>query len=87
MTNTISIGELRQNPTRMLRDVKRGATYTITDRGEPIAQVASHQEIQWVPGAQINSLLQELGADPDWAREIDAQREAEEMKDPWGSSR
>lgn len=43
MANTISIGELRQNPTQMLREVKAGATYVITDCGEPIADVVAHR--------------------------------------------
>lgn len=49
MTNTISIGELRQNPTRMLREVRAGATYVITDHGQPVVEVTARREPRWVP--------------------------------------
>ncbi|MFT4212653.1 MAG: type II toxin-antitoxin system prevent-host-death family antitoxin [Microbacterium sp.] len=39
------MGELRQNPTWMLREVKAGAVYVITDHGEPIAEVAPRREV------------------------------------------
>ena len=83
MANTISVGELRQNPTRMLREVKAGATYTITDHGEPVAEVTARHEARWVPIEELDELLQELGADDAWAREIATERAAVEVSDPW----
>lgn len=83
MSKTISIGELRQNPTQMLREVKAGATYTITDHGEPVAEVAARRQPRWVPSEEIDSLLRELGADGAWAREIAADRAAVDIADPW----
>ncbi len=83
MAKTISIGELRQNPTQMLRDVKAGATYTITDHGEPVATVVGRRQPRWVPSEEIDSLLRELGADDAWAREIAGDRGAVEIADPW----
>lgn len=83
MTKTISIGELRQNPTRMLREVKAGATYTITDHGEPVAEIAARRQPRWVPSEEIDSLLRELGADDAWAREIAVDRTAVDIADPW----
>lgn len=83
MSKTISIGELRQNPTRMLREVKAGATYTITDHGEPVAEIAARRQPRWVPSEEIDSLLRELGADDAWAREIAVDRAAVNIADPW----
>ncbi|MGC5617349.1 type II toxin-antitoxin system Phd/YefM family antitoxin [Georgenia sp. Z1491] len=83
MSKTISIGELRQNPTRMLREVKGGATYTITDHGEPVAEVAGHRRPRWVASEAIDSLLREFGADDAWAREIAIDRAAVDPADPW----
>lgn len=83
MADTISIGELRQNPTRMLREVRAGATYTITDHGEPVAEVAAVRRQRWVPSADVDALLRELGADDAWTQEIAADRAAEEAADPW----
>lgn len=85
MSKTISIGELRQNPTGMLREVRAGATYTVTDHGEPIAEIASRRQPRWVPGDEIDSLLRELGADEAWAREIAIERAAVDVVDPWES--
>lgn len=86
MTKIISIGELRQNPTRMLREVKAGATYTITDHGEPVAEVTARQQPRWIPSEEIDVLLRELGADETWENEIAAERAAVEMADPWKRS-
>lgn len=36
---TISVGELRQNPTRMLDDVAAGETYRVTRHNREIARV------------------------------------------------
>lgn len=83
MARNISIGELRQNPTQMLRDVKAGATYTITDHGEPVAQVAARQQPRWVPAEEINSLLRELGRDEAWERDIADHRAGTDAADPW----
>lgn len=83
MSKTISVGELRQNPTRMLREVKAGATYTVTDHGEPIAEIAARRQPRWVSGDEIDSVLRELGADEAWAREIATERAAVDVIDPW----
>jgi prevent-host-death family protein len=85
LAKTISIGELRQNPTQMLREVRRGASYTITDHGEPVAEVVAHRSPRWVPSEEVDALLRELGADDVWAREIAADRAAVEANDPWQS--
>lgn len=86
MAKTISIGELRQNPTRMLREVKGGATYTITDRGEPVAEVAAVHQPRWTPSEDVDTVLRELGPDDAWAGEISADRDAEKPTDPWERS-
>lgn len=83
MSKTISIGQLRQNPTRMLREVKAGATYTVTDRGEPIAEIAARRPRQWVSAGDVDAVLRDLGADDGWAREIAEDRAETGLADPW----
>ena len=83
MRETISVGELRQNPTRMLRAVRAGATYTITDHGEPVAEVVTVRRQRWVPGPEVDALLRELGADDAWAGDIAHDRAAQDMADSW----
>jgi prevent-host-death family protein len=36
---TITVGQLRQNPTRMLADVEAGEVYEVTRRGREIARI------------------------------------------------
>lgn len=86
MSRTISVGELRQNPTRMLREVKAGASYTVTDHGEPIAEIVARRQPRWIPGDEIDCLLRELGGEDAWAGEIAAERAAVEVVDPWESA-
>lgn len=83
MNRKISVGELRQNPTPMLREVKRGAKYTVTDHGEPIAEIVSHRTSRWVPAQDLARLLSELGGDQEWASEVAEAREAEPADDSW----
>jgi prevent-host-death family protein len=83
MSNTISVGELRQNPTRMLREVKSGATYTITDHGEPVAEIVPRHEPRWVRSEDLDALLRDLGSDVAWAQEIADDRAAIDTVDPW----
>lgn len=87
MSRSISVGQLRQNPTRMLREVRAGATYTVTDHGEPIAAVVPRSGHRWVPSSEIGTLLRSLGANEAWAEEIAAGRVAEHALDPWEGAR
>ena len=84
MANTISIGQLRQNPTAMLRDVRAGNPYQITDRGVPIANITPHTPRHHPPTMEeLNALLEELGPDNQWAQEIRQDRQVYRMRDPW----
>lgn len=82
---TIGIGELRQNPTQMLRDVKAGQTYLITDHGDPVAQISPRTDRTWILADDVDLLLKELGGDETWSREVADLRELEEARDPWVS--
>ena len=86
-TGTISVGQLRRNPTQMLRDVRSGAVYTITDHGEPVAEVARVRGPRWISSEEFNELKREIGADKEWAREIAENRAAEYAPDPWERTR
>lgn len=80
---TISIGKLRQNPTEMLRSVREGERYTVTDRGTPVAEIGPVRRHRWVPASRFDDLLRALGADRQWADEIRDDRQAEGIRDPW----
>lgn len=82
MSNTISVGDLRRNPTSMLRAVRRGATYTVTDHGEPIASITPVQPSTWVAIEEVNALFEELGPDDQWARDLHEAHD-DRPRDPW----
>ncbi|GAA1892459.1 type II toxin-antitoxin system Phd/YefM family antitoxin [Lapillicoccus jejuensis] len=45
---TISVGELRQNPTAMLADVAAGETYAVTRHHREVARVVPASSSPWV---------------------------------------
>ncbi len=79
---TISVGQLRQNPTQMIRDVRAGETYVLTDRGIPVADIAPHREFRWVRGEDVAAVLRELVPDPGLAQIIEDFRDSFELRDP-----
>jgi len=81
---TISIGQLRQNPTAMIRAVRQGAQYVLTDHGVPTARIIPIQRHAWVRFEDARDVLQEP-ADPAWIRVIDEMRDSAPLRDPWGS--
>ena len=83
--HTISIGQLRQNPTEMIRNVKQGATYTLTDRGQPVADIAPHRPARWRTGREVGAVLAQLGADPLWIEELRQLRADDGLHDPWAA--
>jgi len=86
-TKTISVGQLRQNPSRMIRDVREGEFYVLTDRGVPVADIAPHREHQWISGEAVTDALrklaEEFGPDAGWQESIAEFRDSLEMRDPW----
>jgi len=83
---TISVGQLRQNPTEMIRAVRAGETWTLTDRGVPVADIVPHRRRQWVPIEEIAEALRGLKFDAALADEIEAMRDADRLTDPWERS-
>ena len=80
--HSITVGQLRQNPTRMLDEVQDGETYTITSHGRPIADVIPHEDSAWVPADRVRTLLA-IPGDPGWAEELHEQRADGDLRDPW----
>ncbi len=83
MGHVITVGQLRQNPTAMINDVKDGRTYTLTDRGRPVADIGPHRPPTWRSAREVNALLERLGPDPALAADVAELRSASEIVDPW----
>ncbi|MGH1523488.1 type II toxin-antitoxin system Phd/YefM family antitoxin [Leifsonia sp. L25] len=79
---SITVGQLRQNPTKMLADVQSGERYVVTSHGRAIADVVPHVDSAWVPVERVAQLLATSG-DEDWAGELQAQRSEQDLRDPW----
>ncbi len=80
--HSISVGQLRQNPTHMLNEVQDGETYIITSHGHPIADVVPHSGSGWIPAEHVRAVLAAPG-NPAWAAELQAQRDDSDLRDPW----
>jgi len=79
---TISIGHLRQNPTEMIRAVRAGDEYILTDRGLPAARIVPFRPLRWVPADDVRDILNQPG-DPAWVAAIETARDDNSPTDPW----
>lgn len=82
--STISVGELRQNPTRMLELVQEGASFTVTRHGQEIARIVPPEPLSALipPKSSGPSRILSLGpVEPGGGATVD--EVAEEMKGDW----
>ncbi len=78
----ITIGQLRQNPTEMIRNVREGEEYVLTDRGTPVARISPVDPQLWVSHDRAQRAFRHR-VDPAWAGEVREQREESDMSDPF----
>ncbi|QTX06008.1 type II toxin-antitoxin system Phd/YefM family antitoxin [Agromyces archimandritae] len=79
---TVSVGELRQNPTDALNRVSDGETLVIVKHRRPIADLVPHVRRTGVPAAEAFAALSRVAFDPGMADDIgDARRRAD--RDYW----
>lgn len=79
---TISVGHLRQNPTEMLRHVKEGAEYVLTDHGTPVARIVPLVRGPWVSEQRMREAFR-TPLDPAWRRDLEEHRLETDMSDPF----
>ncbi len=80
--STISVGQLRQNPTAMIRAIKQGEEYVLTDRGVPTARIVPFRPHRWVPADQARAVLGQP-RDQAWIDDIEQDRASNLVRDPW----
>lgn len=81
---TISVGELRQNPTAALGEVEQGETYVITRHRREIGRLVPPQRARQVTGADVMKIFGSTPVDEDWGRELaEARADLDDEKDPW----
>jgi antitoxin (DNA-binding transcriptional repressor) of toxin-antitoxin stability system len=79
---TITVGQLRQNPSGMIHDVEEGNEHVLTDRGRKVARIVPYFEPSWVPADEIMGLLN-TATDPSWLSDVQSGRSDSDMIDPW----
>lgn len=85
--NSVSIAELRQNPTPVLDAVEHGETYVVTRYRKEIARLVPPVDRQPASGRDVMAALRRTPLeDSSWADEVAADRAAfdAEWVDPWG---
>lgn len=82
MARTISVGELRQNPTEALNAVLDGATVVVTRHSRPIADLVPHLPQFGISGAELMTRLHAMPTDETWLDALAAARSTDD-RDPW----
>lgn len=81
---TISVGDLRQNPTSALDDVEHGETYSVTRHRREIARLVPPPRRQTVRAADFWRAISSTPVDALWAEEIAAERsDFDDDRDAW----
>ena len=80
---SITIAELRQNPSPALDAVEHGQTMSVTRYRKPIAYLVPAARPA-VSGADAMRALAITPVDSEWATQLEDQRDADETDDPWG---
>lgn len=70
----------------MLRKVGEGRTVTVTDHGEPVAQISPQPAQRWESVDDVDKLLRAMGPDEALARDLNDGRDAMDPRDPWSDS-
>lgn len=80
---TIPLRELRNDVSRVLREVREGARYRVTVDGEPVADLVpiEPQRRTFVPWATIERIVREAPLDPGFM--ADVRDEDDVLEDPW----
>lgn len=86
MARTLSLRELRQNPTDAIDAVEDGEVVVITRHGRPIADLVPHARRTGATLVAVAEMLGRTEVDPDWASELRASR-SKPARDVWGDDR
>lgn len=83
---TITVGELRQNPTAMLADVEHGETYVITRHGKEVGRIVppTRSAVELVPAKKTGGPTGPADLPPIELKTADSVEQLlEEMKGDW----
>ena len=80
---TITVAQLRQNPTAALDEVEHGETYIVTKHRREVARLVPPAARRGVTPDEFEDLLRRTPLTEDWAAEIAEQRSDFDTPDPW----
>lgn len=82
---TISVGDLRQNPTSALDDVEHGETYSVTRHRREIARLVPPVRRTPTTASRFVEAIRRTPVDATWAEEIAVDRTDFDVdRDVWG---
>lgn len=82
----ITVGQLRQNPTRALDEVAEGETYVVTRHRREVARLVPPARRRPVAAAEVVDALRRTPLRRGWADDLAADRAAVDAEpDPWNS--
>ncbi len=80
---TISVAELRQNPSEVIEATSRGQTFVVTRYRREVARLVPPLRHQGVTPDQFADLLAANPVDQGWEQELAQARQEDEADDPW----
>ncbi|MDR2895825.1 MAG: type II toxin-antitoxin system Phd/YefM family antitoxin [Propionibacteriaceae bacterium] len=80
---TVSIAQLRQNPTRFIESVIDGESVTVTRYHQEVARLVPPTRVKTAAAEQFTALLAATPVDKGWSGEVAADRLADQADDPW----
>jgi prevent-host-death family protein len=80
----VGVRELRQNASKVVSDVERHGAVVVTVNGrDTVLMSPLGREHRWVPVHEARQFWETLEPDPEWAAEVERQRDADLVSDPW----
>lgn len=86
MTRTLSLRELRQNPTSAMDAIEAGKVVVITRRNRPIADLVPHRPRAGATPRELAAMLTRAQVDAEWERDLAEQR-GDRIRGLWNESR
>ena len=78
---SITVAQLRQNPTAALNAAADGIPSEVTKHGRVVARLVPPEGDEWVPAEQVRDLFARpvTEADRAWAAEVEAERDRDRI--------
>ena len=80
----VQVRELRQNASKVVRDVEAHGSVVVTVNGrDAVLMSPLRGGHRWTPASEARRLWDESRPNPEWAEEVERQRDTDLISDPW----